>query len=408
MNRVVHFQRFQRAIVNRQPGPLLSVDVILLLSVLFLLCIGLVMVTSASIDISDKQLGDPFYYAKRHLVYLLFGVAAAGLVSRIRLVYWEKSGAMLALGALFLLVLVLIPGMGRTVNGATRWLDLGVIGLQVAEFARLFLLIYLAGYLVRRGQEVRSSIAGFIKPLVVLGAACLLILVQPDFGSAVVLLLTALGVMFLAGVRLWQFSALLISMMVLLTLLAISSPYRMQRLTTFLNPWADPFNTGFQLTQSLIAFGSGGWAGVGLGGSVQKLFYLPEAHNDFLLAILGEELGLLGVWVVLVLFALLVWRGMVIGFTAEKHGFKFGAYLAYGLTLWIAIQAMINTGVSMGLLPTKGLTLPLVSAGGSSLLVMCLGIGLLLRVHLEVTSAQVQALKRARLTGLRGESTDER
>jgi cell division protein FtsW len=329
-------------------------------------------------------------------------------VHRLRLVYWEKSGAALAMFALFLLVLVFIPGLGRTVNGATRWLALGVIGLQVAEFARLFLLIYLAGYLVRRGHEVRSSITGFIKPLVVFGAACLLILAQPDFGSAVVLLLTALGVMFLAGVRLWQFITLMAGITVLLSLLAVSSPYRMQRLTAFLNPWADPFNSGFQLTQSLIAFGSGGWTGVGLGGSVQKLFYLPEAHNDFLLAILGEELGLFGVWTVLVLFVLLVWRGMAVGCAAEKQGFKFGAYLAYGLTLWIAIQAMINVGVSMGLLPTKGLTLPLVSAGGSSLLVMCIAVGLLLRVHLEVTAAQAQALKRSRPSGLWGESTDER
>lgn len=410
MNRVVHFQGFRAAAAaNRQQAPLSSVDAILLLSAVFLLAIGLVMVTSASMDISDKQSGDPFYYAKRHLVYLMFGLSAAALVYRVRLVHWEKSGVALALFALFLLVLVLIPGLGRTVNGATRWLDLGIIGLQVAEFARLFLLIYLAGYLVRHGQEVRSSITGFIKPLGVFGVACLLILAQPDFGSAVVLLLAALGVMFLAGVRLWQFSVLLAGMTALMSLLAVSSPYRMQRLTTFLDPWADPFNTGFQLTQSLIAFGSGGWTGAGLGGSVQKLFYLPEAHNDFLLAILGEELGLLGVWTVLALFALLVWRGMAIGFAAEKHGFKFGACLAYGLTLWIAIQAMVNIGVSMGLLPTKGLTLPLVSAGGSSLLVMCLSVGLLLRVHLEVTVAQAQALKRTGIpAGARGDETDER
>lgn len=410
MDRVVHFQGFQRAVANRQSAPVLSVDVILLLSVAFLLCIGLVMVMSASIDISDKQFADPLYYAKRHLVYLILGVLAAVLMHRIRLVHWEKSGALLAMFALFLLVLVLIPGFGRKVNGATRWLELGVIGLQVAEFARLFLLIYLAGYLVRRGQEVRSSITGFIKPLAVLGVACLLILAQPDFGSAVVLLLTALGVMFLAGVRLWQFTALLAGMTVLMSLLAVSSPYRMQRLTTFLNPWADPFNSGYHLTQSLIAFGSGGWTGVGLGGSVQKLFYLPEAHNDFLLAILGEELGLLGVLTVLALFAVLAWRGMSIGFAAEKHGFKFGAHLAYGLTLWIAIQAMINTGVNLGLLPTKGLTLPLVSAGGSSLVVMCLAVGLLQRVHLEVTVAQAQALKRSATgtVGLRGGKADDR
>jgi cell division protein FtsW len=398
MDSVVHFQGLRRATGNRlTAAPSWSVDIVLLLSAFLLLCIGLVMVTSASIGIADKQLGDPFYFARRHLVYAVLGVFSALVVYRLRLVHWEKSGGMLALFAIFLLLLVLIPGLGRTVNGATRWLDLGVASLQVSEFARLFLLIYLAGYLVRRGQEVRSSVNGFIKPLAVLGLACALILVQPDFGSAVVLLVTALGVMFLAGVRLWQFLILLLSMVVLVAVLAVSSPYRLQRLTAFLDPWSDPFNSGFQLTQSLIAFGSGGWTGAGLGASVQKLFYLPEAHNDFLLAILAEELGLIGVLMILVLFSLLVWRAMYIGFAAEKSGAKFAAYLAYGLGLWIAVQAMVNCGVNMGLLPTKGLTLPLVSAGGSSLLVMCVAIGLLLRIHLEVNTAQAQILKKSNL-----------
>jgi cell division protein FtsW len=400
MDSVVHFQGMRRTASQRQgAAPSWSVDIVLLLSVLLLLCIGLVMVTSASIGIADKQWGDPFFFARRHLIYAVLGVCVALVLYRLRLVYWEKSGGMLALFAIFLLLLVLIPGLGRTVNGATRWLDLGVASVQVSEFARLFLLIYLAGYLVRRGQEVRSSVTGFIKPLAVLGLACILILAQPDFGSAVVLLVTALGVMFLAGVRLWQFTALLLSMLVIVGLLAVSTPYRLQRLTTFLDPWADPFNSGFQLTQSLIAFGSGGWTGAGLGASVQKLFYLPEAHNDFLLAILAEELGLIGVLVMLVLFVLVVWRAMHIGFAAEKSGAKFAAYLAYGLGLWIAVQAMVNFGVNMGLLPTKGLTLPLVSAGGSSLLVMCAAVGLLLRIHLEVNTAQAQVLKKTKATG---------
>jgi cell division protein FtsW len=220
-----------------------------------------------------------------------------------------------------------------------------------------------------------------------------LILVEPDFGSAVVLLATALGMMYLAGVRLWQFASLLLCSGSLVALLVVSTPYRLQRLTTFLDPWSDPFNTGFQLTQSLIAFGSGGWAGVGLGRSVQKLFYLPEAHNDFLFAILAEELGLLGVITVLILFAVLIWRAFDIAANAEKAGQLFAACLANGLALWFALQSMINIGVNMGVLPTKGLTLPLVSAGGSSMLVMCVAVGLLLRINLEVTLANEQALR---------------
>lgn len=394
MNTVVHMQGFKRAVVERQaPAMQLGVDQVLIICSLFLLVIGIVMVASASMGIADRQLGDPLQFVRRHTMYVGLGVLLAIMMQRIRLVHWEKSGATMVLFALFLLGIVLIPGLGRTVNGATRWLDLGVIGLQVSEPARLLLLVYLAGYLVRRGDEVRQSFQGFLKPMFLLGLACILILVEPDFGSAVVLLLTALGMMYLAGVRLWQFASLLLCASSVFAMLAVSSPYRLQRLTAFLDPWSDPFNTGFQLTQSLIAFGSGGWTGVGLGRSVQKLFYLPEAHNDFLFAILAEELGLIGVVLVLCLFGILVWRALVIAAQAERAGHLFAAYLAYGLALWFAIQSMINIGVNMGVLPTKGLTLPLVSAGGSSMLVMCAAIGLLLRINLETTLAHEQALR---------------
>ncbi|MBN1378467.1 MAG: putative lipid II flippase FtsW [Gammaproteobacteria bacterium] len=387
-------QGFKRAVVERQaPAMQLGVDQVLIICSLFLLVIGIVMVASASMGIADRQLGDPLQFVRRHTMYVGLGVLLAIMMQRIRLVHWEKSGATMVLFALFLLGIVLIPGLGRTVNGATRWLDLGVIGLQVSEPARLLLLVYLAGYLVRRGDEVRQSFQGFLKPMFLLGLACILILVEPDFGSAVVLLLTALGMMYLAGVRLWQFASLLLCASSVFAMLAVSSPYRLQRLTAFLDPWSDPFNTGFQLTQSLIAFGSGGWTGVGLGRSVQKLFYLPEAHNDFLFAILAEELGLIGVVLVLCLFGILVWRALVIAAQAERAGHLFAAYLAYGLALWFAIQSMINIGVNMGVLPTKGLTLPLVSAGGSSMLVMCAAIGLLLRINLETTLAHEQALR---------------
>ena len=394
MNSVLDLAGFRKAPVRHQAPPLyLAVDHTLLTCSILLLSVGVVMVTSASIGVADKQFGDPFFFARRHLFYVGLGVLLASVLVRVRMVHWEKSGAALVLFSMFLLILVLIPGVGRTVNGATRWLDLGFIGLQVSEPVRLFLLIYLAGYLVRRGSEVRISFKGFLKPLAILGLACVLILAQPDFGSAVVLLLTALGMMFLAGVRLGQFVILLVSMSSIIVTLAVSSPYRLKRLTAFLDPWSDPFNTGFQLTQSLIAFGSGGWKGVGLGGSVQKLFYLPEAHNDFLFAILAEELGLIGVVFTIALFAIVVWRSLAIGTAAERQGSFFAAYLAYGIGLWIAIQAIINIGVNMGVLPTKGLTLPLVSAGGSSLLVMCAAIALLLRINMETTVAQGQALR---------------
>lgn len=394
MNAIVYLQGFKRTVVERQaPSMQHGIDRSLVICWLLLLAIGIVMVASTSMGIAGSQTGDPLLLVRRHAIYVGLGIVLAVIVQRIRLVHWEKSGATLVLFALFLLAIILVPGMGRTVNGATRWLDLGFISLQVSEPARLLLIMYLAGYLLRRGEEVRRSLQGFLKPMLPIGLACLLILVEPDFGSAVVLLATALGMMYLAGVRLWQFASLLLCTGSLVALLVVSTPYRLQRLTTFLDPWSDPFNTGFQLTQSLIAFGSGGWTGVGLGRSVQKLFYLPEAHNDFLIAILAEELGLLGVITVLILFAVLIWRAFDIAANAEKAGQLFAAYLANGLALWFALQSMINIGVNMGVLPTKGLTLPLVSAGGSSMLVMCVAVGLLLRINLEVTLANEQALR---------------
>ena len=382
-----------KAAPKRSAATAWAMDQSLLLSILLLAALGVVMVTSASISIADKQLGDPFFFVKRHICYLGLGLLMLLLVQRIPLRFWEKLSAVWVILALALLLAVFLPGLGRTVNGATRWLDLGVIGLQASEPARLCLLLYLAGYLVRHQEQVQTSFQGFFKPMLILGIGCGLILAQPDFGAATVLLLTALGMLFLAGMRWWRFITVLSLMSALFALLAVSSAYRLQRLTGFLDPWADPYNTGFQLTQALIAFGSGGWYGVGLGNSVQKLFYLPEAHNDFLLAVLAEELGLIGVLVVIVLFSLLIWRILTIATHAERQGQLFAAYLSYGLGLWLAIQASINIGVNMGLLPTKGLTLPLLSAGGSSLLITCVGIGLVLRSSIETQLVQRQAYK---------------
>lgn len=350
---------------------------------LTLMLLGLVMVGSASASIAERQSGHPFYYLIRQMTFVTVGVIAALAMARIRLVYWEKAGGTLLLVGMLLLALVLLPGIGREINGSQRWISLGLFNLQASEPVKLFVVVYMAGYLVRHGTEVRTSIFGFLKPMLILALVAVLLLIEPDFGATVVMGATVLGMLFLGGARLWPFAVLLALVVAAGVALIFSSPYRLERLTGFMNPWADPFDTGFQLTQALIAFGRGEWLGVGLGASVQKLFYLPEAHTDFLFAVLAEELGLLGSLAVIALFALVVARAYVIGRAAEKNGGFFAAYLAYGLGLWIGLQALINIGVNMGVLPTKGLTLPLMSYGGSSIVVMCIAVALLLRIAHE-------------------------
>ena len=373
-------------------------DYCLLLAVSVLVGLGIVMVASSSFSIAERQLGQPFYYLSRQLFYVSIGLMAAVLVSRIPLARWERVGGTLLLISLAMLVLVLIPGVGREVNGSMRWLSLGVFNLQPSELVKFFVVIYLAGYLVRHHDEVRSAVSGFIKPMVLLALLCVLLLAEPDFGAAAVMLMTAMVMMYLAGVRVWQFGVLMGLVSLAMAILAISSPYRLQRITAFIDPWADPFASGFQLTQALIAFGRGEWFGVGLGSSIQKLFYLPEAHTDFLFAVMAEEMGLLISLTVIALFALIVHRAFVMGRRAERAGLKFAAYLAYGLGIWIGLQAFTNIGVNMGVLPTKGLTLPLMSYGGSSLIVMLAVIGLLWRVNLESQQPSVatteQSVKR--------------
>jgi len=370
-----------------------GLDGVLILLVLSLLAIGLVMVASASISIADSKTSTPFYYLYRQLMAASIGLVAAMMIFKIRLVYWEKSGMILLALSFAMVVLVLIPGIGKTVNGSTRWIPIGFLNLQVSEIVKLFLMIYVAGYLVRHGEQVRSSLWGFLKPMIMIGLVCLFLLLEPDFGASVVIMMTVLGMTFLAGVRFTQFVAVLTLFGSAATLLVISSPYRLQRLTAFVNPWADPFDSGFQLTQSLIAIGSGSWTGVGLGSSVQKLFYLPEAHTDFLFAVLAEELGLIGVVVVISLYAALVFRIFMIARMAESNGNQFASYLSYGIGIWLGLQAFINIGVNMGVLPTKGLTLPLMSYGGSSLIVVSTSIGLLLRISYECSNGQAMTKK---------------
>ena len=359
------------------------IDLWLLASVIVLASIGLVMVSSASITFADREIGQPFYYALRQAVFIGAGVLLGLMLFRMRLADLERMGMLLLLSAMAMLLLVLVPGVGVTVNGAARWINLGLFRLQVSEPAKLLFIIYLASYLARHAEEVRTRISGFMKPIGLLALASLLLLLEPDFGATVVLTATVMGMIFLAGVKLIQFSGVLGAAGLLLASLAVSSPYRMNRLTTFMDPWADPFNSGFQLTQSLIAIGRGEWFGVGLGASIQKLFYLPEAHTDFVFAVLAEELGLLGVCAIIFLYAVLVWRAFVIAAQAARAENFFAAYLAYGIGIWFGLQSFINIGVNMGLLPTKGLTLPLVSYGGSSMVVMCVAVALLLRVDHE-------------------------
>lgn len=380
MNAVVGQQSTSRSWAGLVPAGL---DMRLVGVTLTLLALGLVMVTSASMTMADRQTGNPFYFTVRQAIYVVMGLGVGLVVMRVRLVHWQRAGMIGLFLALGLLLVVLVPGVGRNINGSTRWIGLGPINLQVSEPTKLLVMVYLAGYLVRRGDEVRRRASGFLKPLAVIGIGCVLLLIEPDFGAAVVLLATALTMMFLAGVRWWQFALLVGGAVLVLAVLAVSSPYRLERLTTFLNPWANPFSSGFQLTQSLIAFGRGGWFGVGLGNSIQKLFYLPEAHTDFLMAVLSEELGLVGVFSVIALYAYLVWRAFAIGAVAEHVGDAFGAFLSYGIGTWLGMQSTINMGVNMGLLPTKGLTLPLLSYGGSSLITTCVAVALLLRVDYE-------------------------
>ncbi len=372
-----------------------DLDPVLTIVFISLLTIGVIMVASSSISVADRNFSNPFYYLQRQLVFVVMGVFAALSVFKIRLVQWEKSGVSLLIFALFLLVLVLMPGVGKTVNGSTRWLPLGVISLQVSELVKLFLVIYVAGYLVRHGDAVRRSLLGFLKPMMMVGFAGLLLLMEPDFGATVVIMGTVLGMTFLAGARFTQFISFVFIFVCAALMLVVTSPYRMQRLTSFANPWADPFDSGFQLTQSLIAIGTGGWFGTGLGGSVQKLFYLPESHTDFLFAVLSEELGFIGVSVVVVLYAALFFRSLKIASQAENAGNYFAAYVAYGIGIWLSMQAIINMGVNVGLLPTKGLTLPLMSYGGSSLIVSCMAIGLLMRIYYETNGVTKQASRKS-------------
>jgi cell division protein FtsW len=352
--------------------------------VAFLLAFGFVMVCSASMPIADRTYGDPFHFAIRDGVALFFSLSAAVGVFLVSVDFWEKKGTFLFFMGIVLLILVLVPGLSRTANGATRWIHLGPLNIQGSEFMKFVAVIYISGYLVRRQREVSSRLSGFLKPMALTVLASSLIMAQPDFGTTAILLATVLGLLFLGGVQVLHFGMLLGAVSSALAFLVILEPYRLARVSSFLNPFDDPFKSGFQLAQALIAFGRGSWTGVGLGNGIQKEFFLPEAHTDFLLAVIGEEFGLLGTLAVVAVFAFIVWRAFQIGARAHQAGWPFAAFVAHGFGLGIGLQALVNVGVNVGLLPTKGLTLPFMSYGSNSLIVACMSIGLLLRIDRDL------------------------
>lgn len=359
------------------------VDQVMVVLILALASIGFVIMSSASMSVADaKPYFDVFYFVKRQLLFIVMAAGAAYIAFLLPTHYWERWGLPLFAAAIVLLVLVLV--VGKEVNGSKRWIPLGVFNLQASEVAKLFVMLYLAGYLVRRNALVRGEISGFITPMLMVGLAVGLIYIEPDFGSTVVLLASCMAMLFLAGLRLRYVAFLGAGAAVIVAFMAQATAYRVKRIECFRNPWDYAYDCGYQLTQSLIAFGRGEFWGVGLGKSIQKLFYLPEAHTDFVFAILAEELGFLGVLLVVALFAALIYRMFRLALTAERSQQFFAAYLSYGITVALAIQVFFNIGVNSGLLPTKGLTLPLLSYGGSSLIVTAVMFGILLRIDAEL------------------------
>ncbi len=371
-----------------------SVDWVLLGLVFALAMLGLVMVFSASIAQAERILEDATYYGRLQSIYLLIGCMAALVAWCVPLDTLEKYSPLLLVIGFALLLLVLVPFIGKSVNGSRRWIQLG-LSFQPSEYFKLAIIIYLAGYFVRKGEQIRSDLAVFIVPLAIAGIAAVLLLAEPDFGATFVITATAVAMMFVAGCRLWHFIITMLIVMPLAILAIMVSPYRKSRLLSFMNPWDDPFATDFQLTQSLIAVGRGSWDGVGIGNSVQKMAYLPEAHTDFVFAVFAEEMGFIGVAVLVVLFSLIVARCFKIARDADRAGLLFGSHIATGVGFWLGLQAFINIGANMGVLPTKGITLPLFSYGGSSVLAVSVAVAIVMRVHRETAKLTQQELTRS-------------
>ena len=374
------FNHYQEKKRYRVP---INIDMALVFVILALLCIGFVMVSSASMVYAEYSYSNPAYFMVRQGAFTILAILAIFLALFIPIDNYEKIGAAWLVMAIILLIAVLIPGIGKVVNGSRRWIPIILINLQVSEVVKLCGLMYFSCYLVKYGEYAKAAFWGVLKPIALLCILAVLLLLEPDFGATVVLFTVILGVMFISGVKLRWFIILILLGVVAASALIIHSPYRVERFVGFLNPWINQYGSGYQLTQSLIAFGRGHWFGLGFGESVQKLFFLPEAHTDFIIAIISEEFGFIGIMVLLLLYIILVWRGIVIAKTAHTLERLFEAYIAYGIVFWISFQVFVNIGVNIGLLPTKGLTLPLISYGGSSLLVICFALGILLRIDFE-------------------------
>lgn len=366
--------------------PMSEIDLSLLWSVAILLAIGLVMVYSASIATSEAAKLSGFrshYYLVRHSIYIAVGLGAAALAFQVPVALWQRGAPYLFLTGMLLLMLVLIPGIGINVNGSRRWLPLGIATFQPSELMKLFVVIYAADYTVRKAAFMHEFKRGFLPMFGVMFLAGGLLLMEPDFGAFVVVCAIAMGILFLGGLNWRLFAGLIVLLLIAFVGLILASPYRLQRIVGFMDPWSDAYGKGYQLSHSLIAFGRGEWFGVGLGGSVEKLFYLPEAHTDFLLAVVAEELGFAGVIAVIALFAFLIYRAFLVGRQSASLERYFAALVAQGIGVWLAVQSFINMGVNMGLLPTKGLTLPFLSYGGTGVVMNCVAVAMLLRIDYE-------------------------
>jgi cell division protein FtsW len=363
----------------------------LLFLVLSLMVFGWVMVTSASIPASEKLYNNEYYISIKHAVFICIAICAMAVTSFFKMEWWQRFNMLLLVAALGLLVLVLIAG--NTVNGSRRWLSLGVFNLQAAEVAKLFFFSFLAGYLVRQHEQLRENVIGFAKPLVVFTVLAILLLMQPDLGTVIVMFVTTVALLFLAGAKIWQFIALIASGLLAVAVLIWLEPYRIRRVTSFIDPWADPFGSGYQLTQSLMAYGRGDWFGLGLGNSIQKLSYLPEAHTDFIAAVIAEELGFIGLAVLICMLGTLIYKVLKVGRRAMEQDQHYNSFFAYAIGIWIAFQVFVNIGASAGMLPTKGLTLPFISYGGSSLIIFAVAMTVVLRIDYELRQIESTAAK---------------
>ncbi|WDD98457.1 cell division protein FtsW [Thalassomonas actiniarum] len=375
--------------LSQSSTPTTTFDRSYLILAIAMYMVGLIMVASSSMPVAERLFDNPFHFVIRHMIYIVLSVGIAVATLQLPMSWWQKSSGGLLLLAMVLLLVVLL--VGRSVNGATRWIVVGPITIQAAEPAKLFFFCYLSAYLVRRRDEVMENFKGFLKPLVVFFLLALMLLAQPDLGTIIVMFVTTFGLLFLAGAKLWQFIGIASVGVTALSLLAVFEPYRWRRITSFLDPWQDPFGSGYQLTQSLMAYGRGEMFGQGLGNSIQKLEYLPEAHTDFVMAVLAEEFGFIGISVILVLSFILVIKALLLGRKALAQEKFFEGYFAYSIGIWMSFQAAVNVGASAGIVPTKGLTMPLISYGGSSMIIMTIAVVVLIRIDHEVRLQNIQA-----------------